>query len=416
MNILKTINTPAFAKVRSPTGGREIIATAPMGAISTDAEKLSAVFGCMEIRSNDIGCLPSYLINRYDKQRDPKHPILFLLNIRPNVRMTPFTRRKLIRYSVYTTGNAYDWIFRNPNTGEVEELIPLTGNLVQRLLDKSRNIWYRVTDPVTGETFTVPQEDICDYKGPTHDGLNGLSVLSFAADVTRAGLAAQSYNRSFYENGGQPSGLLTVDDDLSGKEIIDGVETGRTYKDILRDEWDKYHSGAENSHRVAILDHGLKYQSLAISQKDAMFIEQQKQTVEDIARYFSMPLYKLQHGKQSYNANEQNAIEYSDSLLPEVTQQEQEQTWKLLTPGEIRDGWCIKTNMMALLRSDSANRMNFYRGMKETGAYSVNDILALEDMPAIEGGDDHAVSLNYVPLDLWRELSRLRNGGKENAK
>lgn len=415
MNLLKAINNPVTLRNRSPTKtATTIMRTGNLvaGRKQTQAEKLSCVFSCMDIRSNDLACLPNYVINRYTKERNPEHPILFLLNIRPNAMMSPFDRRKLLAYSVDATGNAFDWIIRNPSTGRAEELIPLTGDLVQRMVDKKRNIWYQITDPVTGETFMLPQEDVCDYKGPSHDGFNGESRLSFASEVIRSGLAAQTYNQAFYESGGQPSGVLTVEADLSGWEYDEaGNKTGRTTKEVLRDEWEKLHSGAQNSHRIAILDHGLKYQSLAISQRDAMFIESQAQTVEDIARYFSMPLYKLQHGKQSYNSNEQNSIEYAGSLRPSVIRNEQEQTWKLLTPTEINSGWEIGTNMMALLRSDSSARSAYYKNMREIGAYSVDDILALEDLPAVPGGSARAASLNFVPLERWEELSVQRAGG-----
>jgi len=142
-----------------------------------------------------------------------------------------------------------------------------------------------------------------------------------------------------------------------------------------------------------------------------MFIEQQSQTVEDIARYFMMPLYKLQSGKQSYNSNEQNAIEYMGRLQPRVSQMEEEQTWKLLSLDDIHSGLEIRSNMMALLRSDQKSRAEYYRIMRQEGAYNINDIRALEDMPDVEGGDEHAVSLNFIPLSLWRQLSLLRNGG-----
>lgn len=420
MNFLKAINNP-LTRNRSPTKTvtPTIVQTGSLiaGSRQTQAEKLSCVFACMDIRSNDLACLPNYVINRYSKKRNPEHPVLFLLNIRPNAMMSPFDRRKLLSYSVDATGNAYDWILRNPATGRPEELIPMTGDLVRRMVDKKRNIWYQITDPVTGEVFTLPQEDVCDYKGPSHDGFNGESRLSFASEVIRSGLAAQSYNQAFYESGGQPSGVLTVDADLTGWEYDEnGEKTGRTMKEVLRDEWDKVHSGAQNSHRIAILDHGLKYQSLAISQRDAMFIESQAQTVEDIARYFSMPLYKLQHGKQSYNSNEQNSIEYAGSLRPSVIRNEQEQTWKLLMPSEIERGWEIGTNMMALLRSDSAARAKYYRDMWSVGAYSVDDILAYEDLPAVPGGSARAASLNFVPLHRWEELSVKRAGGNGGTK
>ena len=420
MNLLKAINNP-LTRNRSPTGktAPTIVQTGSLvgGRVQTQAEKLSCVFSCMNIRSNDLACLPNYVINRHSKARNHMHPVLILLNIRPNTMMTPFDRRKLLAYSVDATGNAFDWILRDPTTGRPAELIPLTGDLVQRMVDKRRNIWYQITNPVTGETFTLPQEDVCDYKGPSHDGFNGQSILSFASEVIRSGLAAQAYNQAFYESGGQPSGVLTVDADLTGWEYNEnGEKTGRTMKEVLRDEWEKIHSGAQNSHRIAILDHGLKYQSLAISQRDAMFIESQAQTVEDIARYFSMPLYKLQHGKQSYNSNEQNSIEYAGSLRPSVIRNEQEQTWKLLMPSEIEEGWEIGTNMMALLRSDSKARAEYYKIMREIGPYSVNDVLGLEDLPSVPGGDTRQASLNFVPLHLWESLSQQRAGGNGGSK
>ena len=136
-------------------------------------------------------------------------------------------------------------------------------------------------------------------------------------------------------------------------------------------------------------------------------------TVLDIARFFGVPAYKLQAGNQSYNANEQNAIEYLGNLQPRVTQTEEEQTWKLLPARDQRAGLEVRYNMMAILRSDSASRSSYYKSMWECGAYSVNDILRLEDMPDTPGGDEHNASLNYVPLSEWRRLSILRNRGDE---
>ena len=52
----------------------------------------------------------------------------------------------------------------------------------------------------------------------------------------------------------------------------------------------------------------------------------------------------------------------------------------------------------------------------ENGTYSVDDILALEDLPAVPGGKSRAASLNYVPLEYWAELSVQRAGGKGGTK
>lgn len=409
---------------RSPTAGRAntaVITTAPtfgMGAMPSQsaAQKLSAVYACVEIRSDDMSCLPNYVLDTNTRKR-VYLPELFLLNVRPNMRMTAQVRRKLLERSILLTGAAYDWLIRDPISRKTTEIVPIPGNLVQWKQSRDGSLWYRVMDPVTREYFTIPQEDICHYKGPSDDGINSQSVLTYAASTIQAGLAAQEYNKAFYESGGQPSGILTVDGDLSGNVTDDyGQPTGKTQKDAIREEWDKVHSGPTNANKVAILDFGMKYQALSISQKDAMFIEQQSQTVEDIARYFMMPLYKLQSGKQSYESNEQNNIEYVGRLLPRVKQMEEELTWKILNVDQLNAGLEIRTNMMALLRADQKNRAEYYRIMHQEGAYSINDILALEDMPDVAGGDEHAISLNYVPLSLWRELSINRNGGSPGGE
>ena len=423
MNLLRALNTP-MGRNRSPTGGRSggniTSFTVPVASGgSYPAEKLSAVYGCIYGLSSDLGSLPNYVFNRFTNKRWPSHPVLELLNVRPNARMTPLIRRALIVRSILVTGNAYDWIIRDPITREPVELIPLPGQQVNRLITKEGTLWYAVTDPVTQELFYVPQEDICDYKDLTKDGINGMSVLSYASETVAAGLAAQAYNKSFYEHGGQPSGILTVDGDLSGnlRDPVTGEVTDVTIKDHMRREWERTQGGAENAHRIAILDRGLKYQSLSISQKDSMFVEQQELTVADVARFFAYPMYKLQAGKQSYNANEQQNLDYVNSLTPRLLQREQEQSYKLLPVGQQERGWCIRTNIMALLRGNPTARSSYYTAMRNLGAYSVNDILALEDLPGVEGGDDHAASLNYVPLKDWAALSvkRANGGGQTGA-
>lgn len=404
---------------RSPTTGRSnatVVSTGPLYGVGGTpnhamAQKLSAVYAAVEIRSDDMSVLPNYVLDTKTRERID-HPVLRLLNVRPNALMSPQQRRKLLERSILYTGAAFDWIIRDPITREPVELIPVVGSLVQIQVDSYFRCWYQVTNPVTRETFILPQEDMCHYKGPSDDGIHGQSVLAHASQTVQAGLAAQDYNRAFYESGGQPSGILTVEGDFMGfVEDKDGNLTDKTKKDAIREEWERVHSGPANSHKIAVLDYGMKYQALSISQKDAMFIEQQSQTVEDIARYFMMPLYKLQSGKQSYNSNEQNAIEYMARLQPRVTQMEEEQTWKLLSLDAINDGLEIRTNMMALLRSDQSSRATYYQKMLQEGPYSVNDVRALEDMPDVEGGDEHKASLNFVPLSLWKELSVKRNGG-----
>lgn len=397
-------------------------ALAAADVTETTARKLSAVDGCMEILSNSISKLPNYVMDSRTRER-VDHYLLRILNVRPNEAMTPSIRKKVLENSRNEGGNGYDWILRDPRTGRVAELIPVPWWLVQPWRDSAGRVWYTVTHPVTGSPMVLPNTDVCHYKATTRDGLTGISPLARASEVLKAAQAAQAYDTAFYLNGGHPSGTLQTDADLRGYAMgPDGKPLKRpdgswvTLKDQLRSEWEKVHAGPSNSHRVAILDLGLKYTPMAATNRDAQFVENKEVTIRDIARYFGVPLYKLQEGKQAYGSNEQNAIEYVVSTLhPIVTQYEEEQTWKLLTDTELRQGLEIRINLMAELKGDTASRGAWYTNQRNNGVFSVNDIRALEDLPDVEGGDERRESLNFVPLSDWKRLSTQRNGGNGNA-
>lgn len=410
----------------SPTGkaGPTLTLASPEGwptggSTETGAMKLSAVNRCQVLISESMGKMPIYCIDGDRRRVD--HELLRLLNIRPNEAMTPSVERQMVEGNRLSGGNGYEWIIRHPRTGRPVELIPLPWELVHPFKDRNGVVWYGVTHPNTGEPMVLSGQDVCHYKGYTHDGLTGISVLRRASEVIAAGRAAQQYEESYFLNGGQPSGVLYTDTDLNGtvtRKKSDGTEETVSYRDVIRSEWERIHAGPNNAHRVAILDHGLKYTGTAVSNADAQFVESKNVTVEDIARFYGVPLSKLYAGKQAYNSNEQNAIDYVVSTLhPIVTQYDQERTYKLLLDSEIAQGLRLRANMMVELKGDFASRSNWYRAMRETGAFSVNDILALEDLPEVEGGDERYASLNYVPLSLWRELSinRNGNGGNSNA-
>ena len=227
------------------------------------------------------------------------------------------------------------------------------------------------------------------------------------AETIEAALQAQKYETSFYKNGAQLAGVLSTETDLSNQKTGDGTAS---IKDKIRAEWARIHSGADNAFRIAVLDHGLKYTPITSTNRDAQFIESKSASIEDIGRLFNIPLYKLGVGKQTYSSNEQAAIEYMQrTLAPIVSEYEQEDSYKLLLSSERAGGLQIRRNMMGELRGDWAARAAWYKAMREIGAYSIDDIRALEDLQDVPGGAERYASLNYVPADVFRQLSLNRN-------
>ncbi len=388
-------STPYTISITEPNDWRS---GGVLGNGQSAAMKLSAVNRCVECISDSMSKLPLFVMDEKTKEHID-HPILKLLEQRPNEAMTPSVYKKLVETNRLLGGNGYAAIVRSSLNARPVELLPLAYSYVTPWIADNGTLWYIYTNPRTGEMRKINQWDMIHYKAYSADGITGISVLSRAADVISTAQAAQAYEGKFYSKNAQPTGVLTVDTEL---------QPGA--KDKIRDEWEKIHMGVDNAFRVAVLDLGLKYQSISVSNKDAQFIESKAVTVEDIARFFGVPLYKLMAGKQAYNSNEQNGIEYVvGTLHPIVSQCEEEDTYKLLFDSELAKKWQIKRNMMAELRGDMNSRSAWYKTGREIGYFSVNDICDLEDTPHVPGGDTRNASLNYVPLELFYELSVNRN-------
>lgn len=379
------------------------------------AMKVSAVSACVEIISNAVAMLPIFIMNSETKERPSDHPLGQVLWKRTNEAMSPFVFFRMMECQRLLRGNAYAWIYRN-SYGEPVELIPLPPSTCEPVIEPGTGkLWYLAAEPKTGRTYKLDPADILHYKAYSPDGIKGVSVLQRAQQTLQTAAAAQSYEQALYENGGRPSGILKVKTDL-GDTI--STEDGKIVhpKDVIREEWEKIHTGAGNSFRVAVLDQGVEYQPIAMNNSDAQFVENKAVTIADIGRFFGVPLYKLGEGKMSYRSNEQNNIEFCvNTIQPTITQMEFEETFKLLTISEQRQKLEVRHNMMALLRGDMASRGNWYKIMREVSGYSANNILNLEDMPSVPGGDERYASLNYVPLSDWAELSRLRARAKPNT-
>lgn len=380
------------------------------------AMKLPAVNACIEIISDSIAKMPIYLMESQTRERIAEHPALRLLTGRPTEAMTAFDYHKLMESRRIAHGNAYALIWRD-KWGQPTELLPIAPGYMQPLLDDNGQLWYVGTNPKTGEYRKFWPADVLHYKAFSVDGLEGVSYLRRGAETIEAALQAQKYETGFYKNGAKLTGILYTDTDLTNKpEIKQPDGTKISVKDAIRREWEHIYAGADNAYRTAVLDFGMKYTPVTSTNRDAQFIESRAASIEDIGRLFNIPLYKLGVGKQTYASNVQAAIEYMQrTLSPIVAAAEQEDTYKLLTPGEQQRGLQLRRNMMGELRGDWAARGVWFKQMREAGVYSVDDIRALEDLPDVPGGDDRYASLNYVPLELWAELSKNRNTNTGNG-
>lgn len=381
------------------------------------AMKISTVNRCVEVLSNSMAVLPLYIMNEGNKKRLEDHRLGRVLWGRANEAMTSFDYNRLMLCNQILRGNAYAWIVRDGRTGYPTELIPLPPDYVTIRFDGDGHLWYVFTHPVTGQVYWLRNEDVLHYKAYSEDGVEGISVLRRAALTLDTARSAQRYENSVWRSGGQPSGILTTDSDLGGEyEVVqpDGTKVMVDPKEQIRRSWEAVHRGAHNAMRVAVLDLGLKYQPISMTNTDAQFVESNEVRVADVCRFFGVPLHLVYAGKQSYQSNEQNGIEYVNyTLLSYETQWDQEDTYKLLLPGERAGRVRIKRELKVFLKGDTAAQAAWYQAMRILGVYNANEIRALDDRPAIPGGNAYYASLNYVPQEIWPILSLIRALGSQ---
>ena len=387
-------------------------------AMSRDrAMKISTVDRCVEVLSNSMAVLPVYIMDEGTKKRLARHRLGRVLWGRANEAMSTYDYERLMLCNQLLRGNAYAWVFRDQATGHPRELIPLPPDHVEPWLDWEGRLWYRFRHPKTGELYDLRPEDLLHYKAYSEDGIRGISVLRRAALTLDTAQAAQEYEHSTWRSGGQPSGILTTEADLGG--TIDVIQEDGTVKKVdpkehLRRSWEKVHRGPGNAMRLAVLDLGLKYQPISMNNTDAQFVESNEVRVADVCRFFGVPLHLAYAGKQSYQSNEQNGIEYVNyTLLGYETQWSQEDSYKLLLPGERERDLRIKRELKVFLRGDTASQAAWYKAMREVSALSPDEIRALEDMGTIPGGSSYYASWNYGPLDQWARQSVSRTMGRQ---
>ncbi len=390
-------------------------------AMSRDrAMKISTVNRCVEVLSNSMAVLPVYIMDEGTKERLKRHRLGRVLWGRANEAMSSFDYSRLMLCNQLLRGNAYGWIFRDQATGYPRELIPLPPDHVEPWVDRDGRLWYRFLHPRTGAVHDLRPEDVLHYKAYSEDGIRGISVLRRAALTLDTAQAAQQYENSTWRSGGQPSGILTTESDLGDVIKVpqpDGTVAEVDPKEELRKSWEAVHRGPDNAMRLAVLDLGLKYQPISMNNTDAQFVESNEVRVADVCRFFGVPLHLVYAGKQSYQSNEQNGIEYVNyTLLGYETQWSQEDSYKLLLPGERDKALRIKRELKVFLRGDTAAQAAFYTSLRNVGGLNANEIRALEDMGAIPGGDSYYASWNYGPLDQWALLSVLRALGKAGAE
>ena len=351
---------------------------------SLKALQCSAVWACVSLISESIAGLPIDIISHNNDKYNVvhNHPIKKLLE-HPNDFQNGFDFIDWLLNSLLLTGNAY--LYKVIGTGgEVLELLPLPPYAVSVTQNQDWSLTYQVNfNNINAQVVT---NNIIHIKGKSLDGYRGLSPIACSRCAIQLNLKAQEYGLNFFLNGAAPKGVLKHPNALS-----------KDAKQRLRESFDSGLTGS-NSFKTMILEEGLDYQQISITNADAEFMASRKFGVTEISRIFRVPAHLINSTEtvSSWGSGlyELNRGFLQLSLLPWIRRIETALNDALITD----QNESIRFNTEGFLRGDTKTRYESYKTALAWGWLSVNEVRALERMNPVEGGDRHLQPLNYTDL------------------
>lgn len=354
--------------------------TAAGVAVSPEsALKLSAVYACDRLISETVASLPAVVYERMadgGRKRATNHPLYDVLHQQPNEYQTAAEFYDFMTHCALMRGNAFARIVAGPR-GFVDQLIPLHPDYVTMEPGPRGGLRYRVQLPGQDPQLLL-DEDVLHVKGMSADGLTGVSVVAYAREALGLALGAERYGARYFKNDARPGGVLEVAKSLS-------PEAGKK----LKESWEAAHTG-DNQHRVAVLEDGVTFKEVGITNKDSQFLEIREFQAEDICRWFRVPPHmvgltsKVTSWGSGIEQLGQGFITYT--LMPWLIRWQQAITRDLILAP---DKYFVEFLTDALLRGDLKGRYDAYAIALDPakGFMTLNEVRQRENLNPFRGGD-----------------------------
>lgn len=343
---------------------------------------------CVALRSELLASVPLFVYRRSadgGRKRADDLELTRVLHDDFNDSLTAFEGRELMVRSLDLTGNAYARIERGGD-GQVVALHPLLASLVAAERLPTGRVRYQVSEPAGGVT-TLLQEEVLHVRGPTRDGVTGLSPLQIVREnlglmlaqaQAASGLARQGLRSSGFLEAGQ---VLNPEDRVKLEKIMAG------------------YMGSHNAGSLMILEGGMTYKPLSWSPEDAELLASRKLSNEDAARAFGVPPTSVGiTDKATYSNVEQESTMLVRNCLSPLAERVEAALMRCLLSREARRTVYIEHDLTGLLRGDTAARFEAYRVGREWGWLSPNDIRRSENLPPIDDGDVYSSPMNMAAL------------------
>jgi HK97 family phage portal protein len=358
------------------------------------AKSVGTVFRCADTISDDIATMPlqQFMRTKADnlsitRQISPDPTIRnmsYLLELSSNRWMSPFMLKKMSIMWLLFWGNALIW---QPPPPALRELFILPANVTTPKLDPNGYLWYEVRFP-NGDQRFIPSVEVMHVMINSTNGIWGRGVLGYAAETVGLRRGMTATQSSVQGQGLNPAAYIQVNATLD--------KSGR---DKYREAYSDGVTGADNAGNLIVFDNKVtKFEPITMQFRDAQFLESMQATDLDIANFFKFPAYKLNMGKQSYQSNEQQDLDYLKSCLdPHLVQWEQAARLHWLPEAEQQSNY-FKFIRASILRTNAKSRAELHEIQIRSGTLQPNESREIEDRDGYKEGNKFYMTSNNKPV------------------
>lgn len=347
----------------------------------------STYLKCINIFAENIAKLPIVTKTKTEKgDIDADDFYLYeLLRLRPNSSMNAFECIKSLIAMTKHHGSAGLYIDRQK--GIIKGLYPV--KIIQFTVDNKGLIESTkenkvLVDFICGDiSGTCFEKDIIILRDNSINGINFRRTKSYIRDSVETNIKAQQYQKQLFENG------------LTNKIVVQLTSDIKEEKE-LRKVQNKFNKIFSNNGRVFTVPAGYNVSDLNLSLADSQFAELKIMGKKDVTSALGVPYSLIEKG----SLTEEETIAFlSNAIIPIITALEQEMDWKLLTSTERKQGYKIRFNVNAMLRTSPEKQSIILDRYVKDGIYTINDCKRILGVPLVEGGDIVTLPSGQITLE-----------------
>jgi HK97 family phage portal protein len=239
------------------------------------------VYACVNVIAEEVASTEIYLAKRTAEgwDRADKHPAMQLLR-RVNPYMTSGQLFEATTSYLELEGNSFWLLIDNMKGSKPVEIWTLDPTRVT--IHKGSGSFfidgysYRKPD---GTEYEIDPSKIIHFKRfNPNDPYRGIGTVQAAALGIDIDNYSAEWNRNFFFNQATPAGVLETEKSLTPEQ-----------HERLKKQWEVSYQGLQNAHRTALLEAGLQYKQVTLSQRDMDFLESRRFTRDEICSIFRVP-------------------------------------------------------------------------------------------------------------------------------